>query len=217
MLLKLSVLRLLTLSAVHGGGLFGGIGNCRHSKCYIKVGSVTVGSWSEKHCGHSCGTMQRLTPSLCRSRIGNRASDQAVCNSNTFRYGSGSGDKRLVSWFGFQSGTIHKGFSQKNLQNFGPPDQCLKLLKLICIEECIQVLSLHLHWGQSPFSHRDYLEFQWAQFGFQITATLTGKPDCRDGRDPNHWMNGQRPLPVIKKTCCLKAGNSYFGAPAAFC
>ena len=115
MLLRLSVLLLLTLSAVHGGGigdLFDGIRNCRHSKCYITVGPVTAVSWKEKHCGHSCGTMQRLTPSLCRSRIGNRASDQAVCNSNTFRYGSGSGDKRLVSWLGFQSGTIHKGFPQ---------------------------------------------------------------------------------------------------------
>merc|ERR1719367_1980770 len=131
MLLRLTVL-LLTLSAVHGGLEanstiqlsnrirlpFDGIRNCRHSKCYITVSSFHVTSWSEKHCGHSCGTMQRVTPSLCRSSIGPHIpSDQAMCNSNTFRFGSGSGDKRL------------------------------------------------------------------------ITATLNGKPDCRDGRDPSHWMN----------------------------
>ena len=90
-----------------------------HGECWPDRTSAppcaTVVSWSEKHCGHSCGTMQRLTPSLCRSSSGGRVSDQAVCNANTFPYGvpaDTSGDKRLVSWLGFQSGTIHKGFPQ---------------------------------------------------------------------------------------------------------
>merc|ERR1719507_673660 len=102
MLLRLSVL-LLTLSAVHCG-IFDGIRNCRQIRCYTMVGpgykpgagSVTVGSWSRKLCGHSCGTVQRNTPGECTGSL-QSPSDAAMCNSRTFRYGSGSANAKLIT------------------------------------------------------------------------------------------------------------------------
>merc|ERR1719188_1953412 len=143
-LLSLSVL-LLILSTVHCGDIFEGIRNCRTIRCYntchrLGVGSVTLGSWSRKVCGHSCGTVQRYTRAECTASK-QIPSNQAMCTASTFRHGSGSATART------------------------------------------------------------------------ITATLTGKPDCRSGSDPSVWM---KPV-AVKEICCFKNGNQYFYAPPFVC
>ena len=98
-LLSLSVL-LLILSTVHCGSIFDGIRNCRTIRCYntchrLGVGSVTLGSWSRKVCGHSCGTVQRYTRAECTASK-QIPSNQAMCTASTFRHGSGSATARTV-------------------------------------------------------------------------------------------------------------------------
>ena len=92
-LLRLSVL-LLALSSVHCG-IFDGIRNCRRIMCYNKVGAATIGSWSRKVCGHSCGTVQRYTRAECTASK-QTPSDESMCTASTFRYGSGSATARRV-------------------------------------------------------------------------------------------------------------------------
>ena len=84
-------LLLQALSAVHGGGLFGGIRNCRNIQCFYKVGPVTINRWTDKVCGHSCGTVHQRTPERCSSSNHEKDRIDRLCNARTFEHGTPQG------------------------------------------------------------------------------------------------------------------------------
>ena len=89
-LLVLSLI-LLSISTVHCG-LFDGIRNCRRIRCYFKVGSLTMRSWSTEVCGHSCGTVHQRVPERClRTYYGRSPSYEEMCTADTFEHGTPQG------------------------------------------------------------------------------------------------------------------------------
>ena len=81
---------LLALSAVHCG-LFDGIRNCRNIQCFYKVGPVTINRWTDKICGHSCGTVHRKTPDRCQSSNHEKDRLDRLCNARTWELGQEQG------------------------------------------------------------------------------------------------------------------------------
>ena len=88
----ISSLILLSLTSAVRGRWLDGIQNCRTIRCYFKVGTLTMRSWSTQVCGHSCGTVHQRVPERClRTYYGRSPSYEEMCKSETFKFGAPAG------------------------------------------------------------------------------------------------------------------------------